>query len=146
MFDLGCMSRCLKWKKLFISSLTFFCLIFLLWQQGHRAWAGMSTGTEQQHTSGSPTIFSSCTQERCGSHTQLLLNLGSDFAELVLLITSNLAFICSALHTFPLQHQPCAYSLSLFLDNLVKVMWVQIWEERSQGGQGRRSWGWRITR
>lgn len=94
----------------------------------HRDW----TATHQRLTQ----IFSSCTQERCGSHAEMLLNLGSDFAELVLLITSNLVFTCSALHTFPLQHQPCAYSVSLFPDNLIAVMWIQIWEERSQGGQG----------
>lgn len=78
---------------------------------------GLDIGTEVQHSSGLPMPFSSSRQERHGSHTGLRLNLGADFAELVLLITSNLAFICSALHTFPLQHQPFAFSLSLYLDN-----------------------------
>lgn len=102
-------------------------------KQGHWVWAGLNTRTEQQHTNGSPRIFPSCSQERCGGHTELLLNLGSNFAEFVLLITSNLAFTCSALHTFLLQHQTCAYSLSP-----VTVMWIQIWEERSQGGYGQK--------
>lgn len=61
----------------------------------------LDTGAEEKHTSGSLTIFPCCTQERCGRHTELLLNLGSDFAELVLLITSNFAFTCSALNISP---------------------------------------------
>lgn len=136
----GLVTKTFKMKKLFISSLTYFCLI-------SSTMASRDTGYGQGWTQGlnsntpgacSPKIFPSCTQERCGSHTALLLNLGSNFAEFVLLVTSNLAFTCSALHTFPLQHQTCAYSLSVYLDNLITVMWIQIWEERSQGGYGQK--------
>lgn len=145
---LGCMSgqllsqKPLKWKSSSFQFSPVSASFSYHDKQGHWEWAGLNTGTEQQHSSGSPTLFPSCTQERCGSYTELLLNLGSDFAERVLLITSSLAFTSSALRTFPLQHQTCAYTL----------ITLQQWCESKYGKKGakedldRKSWGWRITR
>lgn len=118
-------------NKLYISCFTYFCLIFLPQQAGTLVQAGTE---HEDWIVAHQWLFSSCRHGRFGSHSELLLNLGSDFAELVLLISSNLAFICSALHTFPLQHQPFAFSLSFYADNLVTVMLIRIWEDTSQGG------------